>query len=156
MKRKGLDAMAVFAQLLVLIAIFLLASYANAFLNLNQVAGNQIWLNHLIWFKETNKQNSSAKTALKATAEMQPSADSNNTTNTLSFRHTASSTIQLVVASIDGKFLNGSTKPLANNFGNAIRLSKNWINAKWRLTKLRRTISGMLIICQCVNWLVAA
>jgi hypothetical protein len=31
-----------FAQLLVLIAIFLLASYANAFLNLNQVAGNQI------------------------------------------------------------------------------------------------------------------
>ena len=44
MKRKGLDAMAVFAQLLVLIAIFLLASYANAFLNLNQVAGNQIQL----------------------------------------------------------------------------------------------------------------
>jgi hypothetical protein len=41
MKRKGLDAMAVFAQLLVLIAIFLLASDANAFLNLNQVAGNQ-------------------------------------------------------------------------------------------------------------------
>ncbi len=49
-----------FAQLLVLIAIFLLASYANAFLNLNQVAGNQIWLNHLIRFKETNKQNSNA------------------------------------------------------------------------------------------------
>ncbi len=48
--------MAFFAQLLVLIAIFLLASYANAFLNLNQVAGNQIQLNHLIRFKETNKQ----------------------------------------------------------------------------------------------------
>ncbi len=48
MIRKGLDAMAFFAQLLVLIAIFLSASYANAFLNLNQVAGNQIQLNHLI------------------------------------------------------------------------------------------------------------
>jgi hypothetical protein len=59
MIRKGLDAMAFFAQLLVLIEIFLLASYANAFLNLNQVAGNQILLNHLIQFKETNKQNSS-------------------------------------------------------------------------------------------------
>jgi hypothetical protein len=52
--------MAVFAQLLVLIAVFLLASYANAFLNLNQVAGNQIQLNHLIRFKETNIQNSEA------------------------------------------------------------------------------------------------
>ncbi len=50
-----------FAQLLVLIAIFLLASYANVFLNLNQVAGNQIQLNHLIQFKETNKQNSKVK-----------------------------------------------------------------------------------------------
>ncbi len=52
--------MAVFAQLLVLIAIFLLESYAYAFLNLNQVAGNQIQLNHLIRFKETNKQISKA------------------------------------------------------------------------------------------------
>jgi hypothetical protein len=42
MKRKRFDAMAGFAQLLVLIAIFLLASYANAVLNLNQVVGNQI------------------------------------------------------------------------------------------------------------------
>jgi hypothetical protein len=49
MKRKRLDAIAVFAQFLVLIAIFVLASYANAFFpNLNQVAGNQIQLNHLI------------------------------------------------------------------------------------------------------------
>ncbi len=56
MKSKRLDAMAALTQLLVLIAIFLLVSYANAFLNLNQVAGNQIWLNHLIWFKETNKK----------------------------------------------------------------------------------------------------
>jgi hypothetical protein len=48
MKSKRLDAIAAFAQLLVLIAIFLLASYANAFLNQNQVAGNQIRLNHLI------------------------------------------------------------------------------------------------------------
>jgi hypothetical protein len=60
MKSKILDARVVFAQLLMLIAIFLLASYANAFLNLNQVAGNQIQLNHLIQFKETNKQKSEA------------------------------------------------------------------------------------------------
>jgi hypothetical protein len=60
MKRKRLDAMSVFPQLLVLIAIFLSASYVNAFLNLNQVDGNQIQLNHLIQFKETNKQNSEA------------------------------------------------------------------------------------------------
>ncbi len=48
MKSKRLDAMAAFTQLLVLIAIFLLASYAHAFLILNQVAGNQIRMNHLI------------------------------------------------------------------------------------------------------------
>jgi hypothetical protein len=48
MKRKGLDAMAVFAKLLVLIAIFLLASNANAFTSLSPVAGNQVQENH--WF----------------------------------------------------------------------------------------------------------
>jgi hypothetical protein len=44
MKRKELDAMVVFAKLLVLIAIFLSASNANAFTS----AGNQVQENH--WF----------------------------------------------------------------------------------------------------------
>jgi hypothetical protein len=44
---------------------------------------------------------SSAKTALKATVKMQPSADSNNISNTSSFDNKPSSTFQLVVASVD-------------------------------------------------------
>jgi hypothetical protein len=46
-------------------------------------------------------QISSAKTALKATAKMQPSADSNNINNASSFDDKPSSTFQLVVASVD-------------------------------------------------------
>ncbi len=38
------------------------------------------------------------------------SANSTKTNNALSFRHTASSILQLVVASVDDKFLKGSTK----------------------------------------------
>jgi hypothetical protein len=49
MKRKGLDAMAAFAKLLVLIAIFLSASNANAFTSLSPVDGNQVQENH--WFR---------------------------------------------------------------------------------------------------------
>jgi hypothetical protein len=48
MKRKGLDAMAAFAKLLMLIAISFLASNANAFTSLIPVAGNQVQENH--WF----------------------------------------------------------------------------------------------------------
>jgi hypothetical protein len=48
MKRKGLDAMVVFAQLLVLIAIFLSASLGNAFINLSSAAGNLVRVNHWI------------------------------------------------------------------------------------------------------------
>jgi hypothetical protein len=42
MRRKELDAMEAFAKLFVLIAIFLLASNANAFTSLSPVAGNQV------------------------------------------------------------------------------------------------------------------
>jgi hypothetical protein len=51
MKRKGLDAMTAFAKLLVLIAIFLLASNANAFTSLCPVSGKQVRVNHLIEFE---------------------------------------------------------------------------------------------------------
>ncbi len=49
MNRKGLDGMAAFAKLLVLIAIFLSASNANAFKSLSPVDGNQVQENH--WFR---------------------------------------------------------------------------------------------------------
>ncbi len=45
------------SKFLVLLAIFLLASYANAFLSMNQVAGDQVQVNHFIQFEETNKPN---------------------------------------------------------------------------------------------------
>jgi hypothetical protein len=48
MKRKGLGAMVVFAKLLVPIAIFLLASNANAFTSLSSVAGTKVRINHVI------------------------------------------------------------------------------------------------------------
>ena len=44
------------AKFLVPLMIVLSASYAHAFLSLNQIAGNQIRLNHLIQFDEINKQ----------------------------------------------------------------------------------------------------
>jgi hypothetical protein len=44
-------------KFLVILAIFLLACYANSFLSLSQVAGNQVQVNSLIWFEESNIQN---------------------------------------------------------------------------------------------------
>ncbi len=49
--------MTALSKFLVLLAIFLLAGYANAFLSLSQDAGNQVQVNPLIRFEETNKQN---------------------------------------------------------------------------------------------------
>jgi hypothetical protein len=48
LKRKGLNGMTALSKFLVLLAIFLLASYANAFLRMNQVAGDQVQVNHFI------------------------------------------------------------------------------------------------------------
>jgi hypothetical protein len=44
-------------KFLVLLAIFLLAGYANAFLSLSQAAGNQVQVNSLIRYEEGNIQN---------------------------------------------------------------------------------------------------
>ena len=41
------------AKFLVLLAIFLSASYAHAFTSLSPVAGNQARVNHLIQFQQT-------------------------------------------------------------------------------------------------------
>ncbi len=51
--------MAAFAKLLVLIAIFLLASNANAFQRLSPVAGNQVQEKYLIQFEAVNGINTS-------------------------------------------------------------------------------------------------
>jgi hypothetical protein len=52
MKRIRLNAMPALLKFLVLLAIFLSASYANAFTSLSPVAGNQSRVNHLIRFEE--------------------------------------------------------------------------------------------------------
>jgi hypothetical protein len=44
--------MAALSKFLVLLANFLLASYANAFVSLGLAAGTQIWINHVIQLKE--------------------------------------------------------------------------------------------------------
>jgi len=53
MKRKRLNAMSALLKFLVLLAIFLSASYAHAFTSLSPVAGNQARVNHLIRFEES-------------------------------------------------------------------------------------------------------
>ncbi len=49
--------MTALSKFLVLLAIFLLAGYANAFLSLRWVAGNQVQVNYLIRFEESNNKN---------------------------------------------------------------------------------------------------
>jgi hypothetical protein len=44
---KGLNAMPALSKFLVLLALFLLESLANAFTSLSSVAGNQVLVNHL-------------------------------------------------------------------------------------------------------------
>jgi hypothetical protein len=68
--------MTALSKFLVLLAIFLSAGYANAYLSLNQVAGNQVQVNYLIRFEESNKQNcklSQEPTNDQTKNEVQPS-----------------------------------------------------------------------------------
>jgi hypothetical protein len=48
-----MNTMPTFLKFLVPIAIFLLASNANACTSLSSVAGNQVWVNHLIHFQHS-------------------------------------------------------------------------------------------------------
>jgi hypothetical protein len=45
--------MTALSKFLVLLTIFLSASYANAFASLSPIARNQVWVNHLIQFEES-------------------------------------------------------------------------------------------------------
>jgi len=53
MKSKASNAMPALSKFLILLAKFLLASYAHAFTSLSPVAGNQARVNHLIRFVES-------------------------------------------------------------------------------------------------------
>jgi hypothetical protein len=44
--------MTALSKFLVLLALFFLASHANAFTSLSSVAGNQVWVNHLIQLQQ--------------------------------------------------------------------------------------------------------
>ncbi len=48
LKRKGLNGMMAISKFLVILGIFLLASYASVFLSTNLVAGDQVQVNHFI------------------------------------------------------------------------------------------------------------
>ena len=52
-KSKALNAMPALSKFLILLAMFLSASYAHAFISLSPVAGNQAQVNHLIRFEES-------------------------------------------------------------------------------------------------------
>ncbi len=66
--------MTALSKFLVLLVIFLSASYANAFVGLNPVAVNQVWVNPSIWLQQpisnpTNKP--SCKLIYKPTKQME-------------------------------------------------------------------------------------
>jgi hypothetical protein len=53
MKSKALNAMPALSKFLILLAMFLSASYAHAFTSLSPVSANQARVNHLIQFEES-------------------------------------------------------------------------------------------------------
>jgi hypothetical protein len=73
--------MTALSRFLVLLAIFLSAGCANAFLSLSQeVAGNKVQVNYLIRFEKSNNQNpklNQEPTNDQTTNEVQPSSTSN-------------------------------------------------------------------------------
>jgi hypothetical protein len=72
--------MTALSKFLVLLAIFLSVGYANAFLSLSQVAGNQVQAIFLIRCEESNIQNcklNQEPTNDQTTNEVQPSSTSN-------------------------------------------------------------------------------
>ncbi len=77
--------MTALSKFLVLLAIFLLAGYANAFWSLSQVARNQVQVNSLIQCEESKIQNCKLNwkpTNDQTTNEVQPSSSS-DTSETL-------------------------------------------------------------------------
>jgi hypothetical protein len=77
--------MTALSKFLVLLALFLLASHANAFTSLSLVAGDQVWVIHLIQLQQSMKDpaNEPSREPLckptndQLTNEVQPSSSSN-------------------------------------------------------------------------------
>jgi hypothetical protein len=70
--------MTALSKFLVLLALFLLASHANAFTSLSLVAGNQVWVNHLIQLQQPmsySMNEPSCKPICKPTKQMDLDAE---------------------------------------------------------------------------------
>ncbi len=86
--------MAAFTKLLVLIAIFLLASHANAFTSMSPVAGNQVQEKHWFQFEEpinnpTNEPNREPTKRMDLDAELPSNLSSNQVKYSLSQKQDA-------------------------------------------------------------------
>jgi hypothetical protein len=152
MKRKRLNAMPALLQFLVLLEIFLSASYAHAFTSLSPVAGNQARMNHLIRFEEsmsdptnepsreptcepTNDRKKSEPILSyshikrdKSTPTFQLVLASVSNNNALSYNDKCSSKFQLVVASVANECSKGSSKKTAQCTMNNSRQSRSFID----------------------------
>jgi len=133
MKSKALHAMPALSKFLILLAMFLSASYAHAFTSLSPFAVNQARVNHLIWCEEsmsdptnepscepirepTNDRKKSEpivsyshikRDQSTPTFQLVVASVSNN--NALSFNDKSSSKYQLVVASVENECSKGSS-----------------------------------------------
>jgi hypothetical protein len=70
--------MTALSKILVLFALFLWARHANAFTSLSSVAGNQVWVNHLIQLQQpmSNPMNEpSCEPTIKPTKQMDLDAE---------------------------------------------------------------------------------
>ncbi len=121
-------------KFLVLLAIFVSASNANAFTSLSLVSGNQVWVNHLIQFQQpisdptnepsrerirepTNDRKKSESIVSyshikrdKSTPTFHLVVASISNNKALSFNDKSSSKFQLLVASIANEYSKGSSK----------------------------------------------
>jgi hypothetical protein len=137
MKSKALNAMPALSKFLILLAMFLLASYAHAFTSLSPFAGNQARVNHLIRFEKsmsdptnepscepirepTNNRKKSEpivsyshiiRDQSTPTFQLVVASVSNN--NALSFNDNSSSKYQLVVASVENECSKGPSMKTA-------------------------------------------
>ena len=101
MKSKALNAMPALSKFLILLAMFLSASYAYAFTSLSPVAGNQARVNHLIRFVESmsDPTNEPSREPI-----CKPTNDRKKSEPIVSYSHikrdNSTPTFQLVVASV--------------------------------------------------------
>ena len=106
MKRKRLNAMPALLKFLVLLAIFLSASNANAFTSLSLVSRNQVWVNHLIRFEESmsTPTNEPSRNPIRKPPICKPTNDPKKSEQTVSYSHIkrdkSTPTFLLVVASV--------------------------------------------------------